>query len=132
MDNNINSYNSLTLAFLGDAVYELMVREYLTKLNNISAAKLHKLSVKLVNASAQSEGIKKIMPILTEDELAVFKRGRNAHPHHTPKNQSEGDYHYATGFEALFGYLHLLEQTDRLRELFNIIIEAETNNEKEN
>ena len=105
---NANRYNTLTLAFLGDAVYSLMVRERLVKNSALAAGKLHRMSVDEVNAKAQSEG-------------DIFKRGRNAHPHHSPKNQSEGDYHYATGLEALFGYLYLEGKTDRLNELFDII-----------
>ena len=120
---NSNSYNTLTLAFLGDAVYSLMVRERLVKNSSLPAGKLHKLSVDAVNALAQSEAMKKILPLLTEDETEVFKRGRNAHPHHSPRNQSEGDYHYATGLEALFGYLYLEGRTDRLNELFDKINE---------
>lgn len=118
---NANRYNTLTLAFLGDAVYSLMVRERLVKNSALAAGKLHKMSVDEVNAKAQSEGAKKLLPVLSEDELDIFKRGRNAHPHHSPKNQSEGDYHYATGLEALFGYLYLEGKTDRLNELFDII-----------
>ena len=120
---NNNSYNALTLAFLGDAVYSLMVRERLVKNSALPAGKLHKLSADSVNALAQSEAIKKILPLLNEDESDVFRRGRNAHPHHTPRNQSEGDYHYATGLEALFGWLYLEGKTDRLNELFEIINE---------
>ena len=121
--NNPNSYNSLTLAFLGDAVYSLMVRERLVKGSSLPAGKLHKLSADSVNALAQSEAVKRIIPLLTEEENDVFRRGRNAHPHHTPKNQSGGDYHYATGLEALFGWLYLEGKTDRLNELFEIINE---------
>lgn len=120
---NGNSYNTLALAFLGDAVYSLMVRERLVKSSSLPAGKLHKMSVDSVNALAQSEAMKKILPLLTEEETDVFKRGRNAHPHHSPRNQSEGDYHYATGLEALFGYLYLEEKTDRLNELFDKINE---------
>ena len=118
---NANRYNTLTLAFLGDAVYSLMVRERLVKNSALAAAKLHRMSVDEVNAKAQSEGAKKLLPVLNDEETDIFKRGRNAHPHHSPKNQSEGDYHYATGLEALFGYLYLEGKTDRLNELFDII-----------
>lgn len=118
---NANLYNTLTLAFLGDAVYSLMVRERLVKNSALAAGKLHRMSVDEVNAKAQSEGAKKLLPILNDEETDIFKRGRNAHPHHSPKNQSEGDYHYATGLEALFGYLYLEGKTDRLNELFDII-----------
>lgn len=118
---NANRYNTLTLAFLGDAVYSLMVRERLVKNSALAAGKLHRMSVDEVNAKAQSDGAKKLLPILNDEETDIFKRGRNAHPHHSPKNQSEGDYHYATGLEALFGYLYLEGKTDRLNELFDII-----------
>ncbi len=113
-------YSPLTLAFLGDAVYSLMVRDMLTKQANKPTGKLHKESVKLVNAAFQAEMIRTLLPQLTEDEAAVFKRGRNAHSAHSPKNQSEADYRYATGFEALFGYLYLSGQTQRLKELFSL------------
>ncbi|MBR5442052.1 MAG: ribonuclease III [Clostridia bacterium] len=113
-------YSPLTLAFLGDAVYSRMVRDMLTKQANKPTGKLHKDSIKLVNAAFQAEMIRELLPHLTEDETAVFKRGRNAHSAHSPKNQSEADYRHATGFEALFGYLYLCGQTDRLRELFNM------------
>ncbi len=124
MDNNIiNTYGSLSLAFLGDAVYSLLVREYLLSNADMRTSKLHRLSAEAVNAGAQSRAIKKILSKLGETELEVFKRGRNAHPGHTPKNQSECDYHYATGLEALFGYLYLEKNDARIRELFNLIIE---------
>lgn len=123
MDNNINTYSSLSFAFLGDAVFSLMVREYLLKNANSHPSKLHKLSVNAVSAGAQARAVKKILPVLTETEADVFKRGRNAQPKHTPKNQSEMDYHYATGLEALFGYLYLEKNDGRLKELFNLIIE---------
>lgn len=113
-------YSPLTLAFLGDAVYSLMVRDMLTKQANKPTGKLHKESVKLVNAAFQAEMIRTLLPHLTDDETAVFKRGRNAHSAHSPKNQSEADYRYATGFEALFGYLYLSGQTQRLKELFSL------------
>lgn len=103
MENNINNLSPLTLAFLGDAVYGLLARKHLVLEANRPADKLHKLSVKTVNAAAQAKAAKLIMPHLTDDELSVLKRGRNAHTNHTPKNQSEGDYHYATGLESLFG-----------------------------
>lgn len=118
---NPNTYSPLTLAFLGDAVYGLLVREQLLLTANRPAGKLHTLSVQAVNARAQAQAAQKILPMLTEDELAVYKRGRNAHPGHTPKNQSEGDYHSATGLEALFGWLYLHGAEERLRALFDRI-----------
>lgn len=120
---NPNAYSPLALAFLGDAVYGLLVRERLLRSANRPAGKLHTLSVQAVNARAQAEAVRKILPLLTEDEFAVYKRGRNAHPGHTPKNQSEGDYHSATGLEALFGWLYLHGAEERLRALFDRIQE---------
>ena len=118
---NPNTYSPLSLAFLGDAVYGLLVREQLLLAANRPARHLHTLSVQAVNARAQAEAVKKIMPMLTDAELAVYKRGRNANPGHTPKNQSEGDYHSATGLEALFGWLYLQGAEERLRALFDRI-----------
>ena len=112
-------YSPLTLAFLGDAVYSLLVRNMLTVASNKPTGKLHKDSIKYVNAAFQAEMIKLLMNDLTENELAVFKRGRNAHSSHSPKNQSDADYRYATGFEALYGYLYLCGETKRIQELFN-------------
>ncbi len=113
-------YSPLTLAFLGDAVYSLLVRNMLSLSANKPTGKLHKESILYVNASFQAEMIKELLPSLTEDETAVFKRGRNAHSSHSPKNQSDADYRYATGLEALYGYLYLCGNTDRIKELFNI------------
>lgn len=120
----------LTLAFLGDCVYDLFVREMLVCQANRSTKKLHSNAVEKVKASAQAEASGKILPMLNEKELAVFKRGRNAHPHHIPKNGNPRDYHFATAMETLFGYLYLKGEIERLRELFSIIIKEE-NNEKE-
>ncbi|MEG0547124.1 MAG: ribonuclease III domain-containing protein [Oscillospiraceae bacterium] len=125
METNPKNLSPLTLAFLGDAVFGLLVREKLVLFANRPVSQLHTLSVRSVNASSQAKAAKMLMPILTEEELDVLKRGRNAHSNHTPKNQSEGDYHYATGLESLFGYLHLMGKADRLRELFDIIYEDE-------
>ena len=111
-------YSPLTLAFLGDAVYSLLVRNMLTVESNKPTGKLHKDSIKYVNAAFQAQMIKELMDNLTENEIAVFKRGRNAHSAHSPKNQSDADYRYATGFETLYGYLYLCGNTQRLKELF--------------
>ena len=123
MDNNNNQPNSLSLAFLGDAVYSLMVRDYLIGTVHPHASKLHPLSIRLVNAASQAKAAKKILPLLNEEEADIFRRGRNAHTSHTPKNQTEEDYHYATGLEALFGYLYLNKQENRMADLFKLITE---------
>lgn len=111
-----------TLAFMGDSVYSLLVREKLCSVNRPSGV-LHKMSVAIVRAPAQAEALKYILPELTEAEVDVYKRGRNAHVSSVPKNSSVGDYHTATGLEALFGYLYLSEQKERTIYLFNKIWE---------
>lgn len=108
-----SSLSPLTLAFVGDGVYGLMVREHLACEANRPVGTLHKASVDLVRAEAQATAMERLLPLLTEAEEAVFRRGRNAH---TTRNSPE--YHRATGLEALFGYLYLDGQRDRLRELF--------------
>ena len=117
---NPNLLSPSVLAFVGDAVYGLYVRTYLSEVNRPSG-ELHKLSVKLVNATAQAEAFKLVEPNLTEKEISVFKRGRNFHTGNTPKNSTGGEYHTATGLETLFGFLYLSRQNDRAKELFNII-----------
>ena len=106
------------LAYYGDAVIELMVREYLIKTGISNAGKLNKLSRSFVTASKQSECVKKILPVLTEEETDIFKRGRNMHGGH-PKSASVGDYRRATGFETLMGYLYITQSFPRAKELFD-------------
>lgn len=113
----------LTLAFIGDTVYDLFVRESVICKANQPVNQLHNKSVEMVKASSQAKVAQRILPLLSEDEVAAFKRGRNAHSSHTPKNMSERDYHYATGVECLCGYLYLQGKIDRLRELFDYIIQ---------
>lgn len=119
---NPDTLSPLTLAFVGDAYFSLVVREMLVCDANRPVRDLHKLSVKAVNAQAQARCMRILLPSLTEKETEVFKRGRNAHTSHTPKNQSGCDYHYATGFEALIGYLYLSGSTERLNSLLNVVI----------
>lgn len=121
-DIKADALSPLTLAFTGDAVFSLFVREMLVCSANRPVGELHRLSVQSVKASAQAAAMRKILPLLTEKETDVFKRGRNAHTSHTPKNQSGCDYHYATGFEALIGYLYLTDEKDRLAFLLNEVI----------
>lgn len=116
----------LTLAFIGDTVYDLLVREEIICDANRPANDLHSLAVKKVKASAQAKAITDIMPMLTEKEMAVFKRGRNAKSGHIAKNASTGDYHKATGLEAVFGYLYLTNQTERIIELYELIKRCES------
>lgn len=111
----------LTLAFVGDCVFELFVREKLVCDSNCSVNTLHGKAVQQVCCTAQAQDCKILQPILTEEEIAVLHRGRNAHTHHIPKNASVADYHAATGLEALFGYLYLQSRLPRLRELFQVL-----------
>ena len=113
-------YSPLTLAFLGDAVYSLLVRQMLSVEENKPTGKLHKQSIKYVNAAFQAQMIRELLPVLSENEEAVFKRGRNAHSSHSPKNQDAADYRYATGLEALYGYLYLCGEIQRINEIFRL------------
>jgi ribonuclease-3 family protein len=112
----------LTLAFVGDGVYDLLVREYLVRKANRPVGELNKIKVSLVNCRSQAEFAKVILPQLTEQETAVYKRGRNSAPKCTPKNGTVADYHSATGLESLFGYLHLKGEKERVDELFSLIV----------
>ena len=116
-----NELSPLTLAFIGDTVFDLLVREKLICEANRPANDLHNLAVQKVKASAQAGFVEKILPHLNEKEVAVYKRGRNAKSGHLPKNASQSDYHMATGFEALIGYLYLSNEIERIKELFHII-----------
>ena len=110
-------YSPLTLAFIGDAVYELFVRSRIVGNTNAPAGKLHKMCVHYVKAQAQAEAAKAMMDTLSEDEMWVFKRGRNAKSPTVPKNADVTDYRLATGFEALIGYLYLEGKDERIAEL---------------
>ena len=109
-------YSPLTLAYLGDCVYELFVRTYLIKDQNQPVQKLHKSAIQLVNNKAQSDLYQKIKDKLTDEETAVYKRGRNTNSH-PPKNADLIDYKSATGIEALIGYLYLKGDSERILEL---------------
>ena len=118
---DVKLLSPLTLAFVGDAVFEVFVRERLVCKGNCPVGKLHSRSVEQVCCTAQAQALEKLLPILTEEEQAVYRRGRNAQPKSTPKNRSVQDYHEATGLEALFGYLYLSGEIARLREFFDRI-----------
>ena len=119
----------LPLAFVGDGVYELLVREYLAAQGNCPVKKLHARKVELVRCQAQAQALEKIWPQLTPEEREVAQRGRNAHVGHAPKNAAVADYHGATALEALFGYLYLAERGERLRELFAQVIAVLSQNQ---
>lgn len=111
---DVRAYSPLTLAYVGDAVYEVVIRTVIAERANRAANELHKRAVKYVQAGAQATMITALQEILTEDELAVFKRGRNAKSNTSAKNASITDYRKATGFEALIGFLYLTDQMDRV------------------
>ena len=117
---NPNLLSPSVLCFVGDAVYGLYVRTALAEVNRPSG-ELHKLSVELVNATAQARAYQILEPFLTEKEIGVFKRGRNFHTSNTPKHSTAKEYHTATGLECLFGYLQLSGDKSRTDELFSII-----------
>nr|WP_288914744.1 ribonuclease III domain-containing protein [uncultured Lachnoanaerobaculum sp.] len=120
-------FSPLVLAYIGDAVYELMIRSILVSMGNRPVNKLNKDATSLVKAGAQSEIVKLISDKLSEEEYTVFKRGRNSSPHTMAKNASMTDYKYATGFEALIGFLYLDNRCDRALELVKLGIDLYLN-----
>ena len=121
----IQGISSLGLAHLGAGVFELMVRSWLCLHGKATSKGLHRATVRYVAAPAQARAVEKILPLLEEAEQDVFRRGRNTSPHSVPQNASRADYQAATGLEALFGWLWLQGRTDRLNELFAVMMEEE-------
>ena len=120
---DINNISMLGLAHIGDGVYELLTRTMLCADGNKKVTDLHKKTVAIVNAPAQAKAMEKLMPKLNDDELAVYKRGRNAKVNSVPQKADIGQYHAATGLEALFGWLYLQGMTERIIELYAICVE---------
>ncbi len=114
---NIRSYSPLTLAYVGDAVYDLIIRTVVVERANRPANVLHHITVKYVSAVAQARIATVLQEHFTEEEQAVYRRGKNAKPHTTAKNASSGDYMKATGFEAVLGWLYLKGDMERILEL---------------
>ncbi len=130
MENNlsereVNQYSSLTLAFLGDSVYEVLVRRKILMAANLPTAKLHNIKIRKVCAAYQSSAVDVILPLLSEKEEAVLKRGRNATGNTVPKHSNAVEYRRATALECLFGYLYLLNKNERIDELFQVIWDME-------
>ena len=119
----VNQIGMLSLAHVGDAVYELLVRSRLCMENRTAVTQLHLMTVSQVNAAAQAQAAEKIFPVLTDEERSVYKRGRNAKVNSVPHHAEIAQYHAATGLEALFGWLYLLGRRERLEELFARITE---------
>lgn len=121
---DIRSLSPLTLAYVGDAVYEIIIRTKLVMAKDMTVQKYHKKCTSYVNCSAQRSIMEKLEPLLTEEEISVFHRGRNAKSYTMPKNATPSDYRNATGFEALVGFLYLMGRNDRLMELLTVGIKA--------
>ena len=117
------SMNPLALAFVGDGVFELLVREKLCCESRLPVSALHRQAVEQVCARRQAVDGRRLQSLLTEEEQEVYRRGRNARVHHVPKNAAVADYHAATALEALFGYLYLQGKGERVRELFAALLE---------
>ena len=122
-DDEIRAISSIGLAHLGDAVYELLVRTYLCAHGKATGKGLHRATVELVRAPAQAEAAEKILSLLSEEEQAVFRRGRNANVHSIPQHASRAQYQQATALEALFGWLYLRGEKARIEKLFAVIME---------
>ncbi len=119
----VNAVSNLGLAHIGDGAYELMCRAYLCQKGDKTVLNLHKDSVSMVNATAQAAFAEKLLPVLTEEEIGYYRRGKNAHTHAAPKGATRQAYAKATGLETLFGALYLMGRTDRLNELFQKMME---------
>ena len=119
----VERISALGLAHLGDGVYELMVRSWLCLHGKATNAGLHKAAVKYVSAPAQAKLVRAILPLLSGEEQAVYRRGRNSHTAAVPRGASVGEYHAATALESLFGWLYLRGETERLNELFEAMME---------
>ena len=119
----IDAFSNLSIAHIGDGVFELLCRSYLCRKGAQNVGNLHRDTVKLVKASAQAAFAEKAIPRLTETELSYYRRGKNAHVHAVPKGATPAEYAKATGLEALLGALYLSGQTTRINELFHIMME---------
>ena len=120
----VGAISNLGLAHIGDGVFELLCRSHLCAGGGKKVGDLHKATIAMVKAPAQARLTEKLLPLLTEEELAFYRRGKNAHVHAVPKSATREEYAKATGLEALFGALYLMGRTDRLNELFHIIVES--------
>ena len=121
----INQISALGLAHCGDAVFELLVRTWLCSHGGVKVKNIHRETVRFVAAPAQAERVNRMLPLLTEEEMDLYRRGRNAHVHAIPKNATHEQYSKATGMECLFGALYLLGRRDRINELFLLTMEED-------
>ena len=118
----IDAISNIGLAHMGDCVYEILVRAHLCAQGRKTVERLHKETIQMVKATFQAKFVDKMLPILTEEELTYYRRGKNAHPHGVPKSATPAEYAKATGLEALFGYLFLSGQKERANEIFQIVM----------
>ena len=125
MDNRgkVNTMSPLTWAYIGDAVYELYIRNHLVETTNLKPNKLHKESINFVKAKSQAQILNELNEYLTEEEKEIVRRSRNTQNHHLPKNADPTDYMYSKAFEGLIGYLYLSKQQERLNEILKKVLE---------
>ena len=119
----IKAISNLGLAHMGDCVFEILCRGYLCAKGGKNVGNLHKDTINMVKATSQAKFMDKLLPLLTEEELAYYRRGKNAHVHAVPKSCTPAEYAKATGLEALFGALYLAGKTERINELFKTVME---------
>ena len=120
----VDAISNLGLAHMGDCVFEILCRSYLCAKGEKTVDKLHRDTISMVKATSQAKLMEKMLPLLTEEELAYYRRGKNSHVHAVPKSATPAEYAKATGVETLFGYLFLSGQKDRANEIFNLVMEA--------
>ena len=119
----IDAISNLGLAHMGDCVYEMLVRAYLCAEGNKTVAQLHKQTITMVKATYQAAFVDQMLPLLNEDEMTHYRRGKNSHVHAVPKSATPAQYAKATGLEAMFGYLFLSGQKNRANEIFNLVMQ---------
>lgn len=123
--NEIDAISNLGLAHMGDCVFEILCRGYLCAKGGKNVGNLHRDTIHMVQATSQAKFVDKLLPLLTEAELAYYRRGKNAHVHAVPKSATPLEYAKATGLEALFGALYLAGETDRINDLFRAVMEED-------
>ena len=121
----VDAISNLGLAHMGDCVFEILCRSYLCAKGGKTVDKLHRETIHMVKATSQAKFVEKLLPLLSEEELAWYRRGKNSHVHAVPKSATPAEYAKATGVETLFGALFLLGRKDRANEIFNTVMEAE-------
>ena len=122
----VDAISNLGLAHMGDCVFEILCRSYLCAKGGKTVDRLHRETIHMVKATSQAKFVEKLLPLLDEEELAYYRRGKNSHVHAVPKSATPAEYAKATGLEVLFGALWLLGRTERINELFNAVMNEET------